>query len=91
MSESRLNTHYIHIPIEEAKQPKGGCIVYENKYWSELVDGHISIYVGTSKKKYSGYSTYSPQCNSDERIMKRRGKYFHLDFAFIPDLLNGYY
>lgn len=69
------DSKFIHIPIEEATKPVHGATVIMNHWWAEYKEGHISVYVGNSRKNASGqYRTYSPQCNINEHISNRISK-----------------
>ncbi len=74
--------HFIHIPIEEAIQIKDGATVMLNRYWTEYVPGHISVYIGSTERMYFGrYRTYMPQSNRHEQIATRKGT---MKANFIP-------
>lgn len=77
-----MNDKMIHIPYEQVTTPIDGSTVMMNKWWTVFKEGHISIYTGGRKpNEYGFYSTYSPQCNSNENIAKRLGK---VDAVFLP-------
>ena len=82
----------IHIPIEEATTPVDGATVMMNRWWTVYKEGHISVYIGSGKQtSYGSYRTYSPQCNSNERIANRRGEkeVVFLPIVYFVDRLAG--
>jgi len=82
----------IHISYEEATTPTDGATVMMNRWWTVYKDGHISVYTAGRPpcKPFGTYSTYSPQCNSNEQIAKWKGKKqaVFLPVVYFRDLLG---
>ena len=81
---------FIHIPIEDVTTPIDGATVMMDRWWTTIKEGHISVYIGGSKKSSMGsYRTYSPQCNMHKEIADRGNGAVFLPVVYFVDLLAG--